>query len=221
MALQTPPLFGSEARAVDRRETRGAAASPLPQADRAWRLFGISLIAAATCIAAAQGARAQPAPGPEGGPPKPMMHGGHRGPAGAGMMLFAGPPEHVARHVDRMLDGLNASDAQRTQIKQIAQAAAADLKTQHDAGKALRDRQRQVFAAPTVDANAAESLRQQMLAQHDQASRRVLTAMLDISRVLTPEQRATLAQREQQQEAVMQDRMQRMQRERANAPARS
>jgi len=193
---------------------------PAPAGAHARRLLGVALIAAAAGMATLQAQAQSAPPAPGGAAPKMMMHGGHRGPGGP-MMLFAGPPEHVARHVDHMLDGLNATDGQRTQIKQIAQAAAADLKTQHDAGKALRDRQRQVFAAPTVDANAAETVRQQMLAQHDQASRRVLTAMLDISRVLTPEQRALLAQREQQREAVMHDRMQRMQRERADAPTKS
>ncbi|HEY9064008.1 MAG TPA: hypothetical protein VIO33_03435, partial [Burkholderiaceae bacterium] len=53
--------------------------------------------------------------------------------AGGGMMMFGGSPEQIARHVDHMLDGLNATDAQRTQIKQIAQAAAADLKAQREA----------------------------------------------------------------------------------------
>ena len=62
----------------------------------------------------------------------------------------------------------------------------------------------ELFRQPTVDANAAEALRQQMLQQHDQASRRMLQAMLDVSRVLTPEQRAQLAQRMQQRREMMQ-----------------
>ena len=80
-----------------------------------------------------------------------------------------------------MLDGLNATDAQRSQIKQIAQAAADDLKAPAR-GRAARcaSSSLQIFAAPTVDAAAAESLRQQMLPQHDQASRRMLQAMLDV-----------------------------------------
>ena len=138
---------------------------------------------------------------------------GHHGMGGPGMM-FAGPPEHVGRVVDRMLDGLNATDAQRTQIKQIAVAAAQDLKAQRDAGRSLHERSMQIFTAPTVDANSAETLRQQMEAQHDQASKRVLQAMLDVSRVLTPEQRAKIGTRMQERQAAMQDRMQRMERER-------
>jgi len=139
---------------------------------------------------------------------------GMQGPGGnPGMMMFGGSPEHVGRAVDHLLDGLGATDAQRSQIKQIATAAAADLKAQRDAGRGLHEKAMQVFAAPSVDAAAAESLRQQMLAQHDQASKRMLQAMLDVSKVLTPEQRAKVGERMKQRQAVMQDRQQRMQRE--------
>jgi len=138
-------------------------------------------------------------------------HGrGHRMEHG---MMFGGSPEHVSRMIDHMLDGLNATDAQRSQIKQIAQAAAADLKAQHQAGRALHERSMQIFTAPTVDPAAAESVRQQMLAQHDEASRRVLQAMLDISRVLTPEQRAKIGEKMKQRQQMMQQRMQRMEQE--------
>ena len=125
-------------------------------------------------------------------------HGGHAGMGGAGPFgpgLFGGPPERIERGVDRMLDGLQATDAQRVQVKQIALAAATDLRAQREAGRGLFECNMQLFTAPVVDANAAEQLRLQMLAQHDQSSRRALQAMLEISRVLSPEQRATLAQR--------------------------
>jgi Spy/CpxP family protein refolding chaperone len=139
--------------------------------------------------------------------------GGHGQGPGPGMMMFGGSPEHAGRGVDRMLDGLGVSDAQRAQIKQIVVAAATDLKAQREAGRALHEQGMQIFAAPTVDAAAAEALRQQMLAQHDQASKRMLQAMLDVSKVLTPQQRAKMAERMKQRQAVMQERMQREQRE--------
>ena len=135
-------------------------------------------------------------------------------PPGSGMMLFNGAPEHIARVVDHMLDGLGATDAQRSQIKQIAQAAAVDLKAQRDGSRGLRDKGMQIFAAPTIDAAAAESLRQQLVALHDQASQRTLQAMLDVGKVLTPEQRAKIGERMKQRQAMMQDRMQRMHGER-------
>ena len=138
---------------------------------------------------------------------QPMRHG-----PGGGMM-FGGSPERVARGVDHMLDGLDATDPQRTQVKQIAQAAAADLMAQREATRALREKGMKIFAAPVVDAAAAESVRQQLGVKHDEASRRVLQAMLDISRVLTPEQRAKLAERMKQRGAQMRERARLMERQ--------
>ena len=141
----------------------------------------------------------------------PGMGGGGHG----GMMMFDGPAGRNGHGLDRMLDGLNASAAQRAQIKQIAMAAATDLKAQREAARGLHEKGMQIFTAPTVDAAAAESLRQQMSAQRDQASKRRLQAMLDIAKVLTPEQRAKIGERMKERQAVMKDRMQRMQQERA------
>lgn len=162
-----------------------------------WLMAGVVLAVSAT-VALSAWAR----PGPGG-------HGGGMGGPG----LFMGSPERIDRGVDHMLEGLNATDAQRTQIKQIARQAAEDLKGQREAGRTLREKSMQIFTAPTVDAAAAESVRQQMLAQHDASSRRMLQAMLDISRVLTPEQRAKVAEQMKQRQQRMQERLQRMQRE--------
>ena len=143
------------------------------------------------------------------GPHMNGMGGGPGGPGGMGpgMMvgmggpgLFMGPgamnPERMNRQIDRMLDGLNATDAQRAQIKEIARVAAVDLKAQHDKddGRALRDKGIQLFSAPTIDAAAVDSLRQQMDALHGQTEKRVMQAMIDIGRVLTPAQRSTAGQ---------------------------
>ena len=147
-----------------------------------------------------------------------MREGGHEG--RPGMMHFGGSPEHMMRGIDPMLDGVNATDAQRTQIKQIVQAAATDLKAQHEGGRALRQKALQIFAAPNVDAAGAEALRQQMSAQHDQASKRMLALMLDVSKVLTPEQRVKIAERMKNRDAQMQDRRQHMPRDNADRPAR-
>jgi Spy/CpxP family protein refolding chaperone len=115
---------------------------------------------------------------------------GHHGGGYHGMM--------GGRMIERMLDGVNATDAQRAQIRQIVQSAMTDLKAQRQAARSLREQSMQLFTQPTVDANAAEALRQQMLQQHDQASRRMLQAMLDASNVLTPEQRVQLGERMKQ-----------------------
>lgn len=128
-----------------------------------------------------------------------MMDGGMGGPGMGGGMMMGGP-----RGMMRMLDDVNATPEQRTQIRSIVQAAMADLRGQRAGGAALREQAAAVFTAPTVDARAAETLRQQMLAQHDQASKRMLQAMIDVSRVLTPEQRKAIGERMAQRHAMMQ-----------------
>lgn len=166
---------------------------------------GLKAVAAAAVLAVAAGAGITAwAQGPHGGMGGRGHHAAH---AMHGGGLFMGSPERI----DRLLDGLNATEAQRTQIKQIARAAAQDLKAQHEQSRALRDKAAALFTAPAVDAAAAESLRQQMLAQHDAASRRVTQAMVDAANVLTPEQRSQLGERLQDRKQRMQERRQRMQ----------
>lgn len=145
---------------------------------------GLRGVILGTAIALAGGASLTAWAMPDAGPGRPSAHGA------AGFGWGASP-----RQLDRMLDSVKATDEQRSQIKQIAQAAAADLKAQREAGKGLREQQARLFTQPTVDAQAVEALRQQMMAQHDQASRRMSQAMLDASRVLTVEQRVQLAER--------------------------
>lgn len=114
----------------------------------------------------------------------------HRGPDGFGGPMMMGNPHRL----ERLLSTLHATDAQRTQIMSILTTARTDLRAQHEAGRALQQKMMDVFTAPSVDANAAESLREQMLTQHDQASRRMMQAMLDVSNVLSPEQRQQFGQ---------------------------
>ena len=170
----------------------------------------VTLLAAIGVSAWAQ--PAPPPPGMDGGPEMMHRHGMHGGGMGGGMM-FGGSPELMGRAIDHMLDGLNVSDAQRSQIKQVVAQAGADLKAQMAAGRGLRQRGMQIFTAPTVDAAAAEQLRQQMLQQHDQMSRRVTQAMVAVANVLTPEQRAKVGERMKDRQARMEERMKRMERD--------
>lgn len=107
---------------------------------------------------------------------------------GGGMMPLMG------RGMERMLDGVNATPEQRAQIEQIRQTTRDAMQAEHESGRALRDEAMALFTQPTVDANAAEALRQKMLARHDRASQRRMQSMLEISRVLTPEQRQQIAE---------------------------
>ena len=121
--------------------------------------------------------------------------GGHGGHGGQGMGMGMGMGMMHGRMVERMLDNVNATTEQRAQIKQITERAAAERKAQSESGHALREQGIKLFTQPTVDANAAEALRQQVMQQHDRASRRMMQTLVEVSRVLTPEQRKQLAER--------------------------
>jgi periplasmic protein CpxP/Spy len=125
------------------------------------------------------------------------MHGGgmgHGGMQGMHGMMPGG------RHLDRMLDAVKATEAQRDKIHTIAQAAHQDLDKLHEQGRTLREQAMGLMAQAKVDAVAAEAQRQKMLAHHDAVSKRMMTAMLDTAQVLTPEQRATLAEHMKQRQ---------------------
>lgn len=135
-------------------------------------------------------------PGGSGGPAghRGHMMGGEHGPHGGGMdMKWSG----------RMLDAVKASPEQRAQIQKIMEGARTDLQAQREAGQALRGQLMQAMAQPNIDANAVEQLRQKMLAQHDQVSKRRMQAMVDAARVLTPEQRKQLSERMGQRRDMM------------------
>jgi periplasmic protein CpxP/Spy len=115
-----------------------------------------------------------------------------------------GPGDHKMQHqMRRMLDVMNATPEQRAQIKQIMESAHNDLAPQRDARHKLHAQQQALMTQPNVDARAAETLRQQIQAQREVVSKRMLQAQLDVSRVLTPEQRKLLAERMNQHRAMM------------------
>jgi len=162
------------------------------------------LALAATMSVAALAAHAQPAPGDA--PPPPPPHGMHRGGPDFGGPGF-GPMGPMGGLHGKLLKDAGVTDAQQAQIKQIFEAARNDLKSQRDTERQLHDRMQALFTAPTVDANAVEQVRQQMHAAHDVESKRITLAMIDASRVLTPEQRAKIAQLKTQQREKMKERM--------------
>jgi periplasmic protein CpxP/Spy len=133
--------------------------------------------------------------GTEACPHRVSHHGGMHG-----AMMPGG------RMLNRMLDDIKATDAQRAQIKAIQEAAQADLKKLHAEHANARQDAMQLLAAPVVDATALEKQRQAMLQHHDAVSKRMMTAMLDTSKVLTPEQRSALATQWQERAKARQER---------------
>ena len=162
--------------------------SPSRRPHDAFRLFLVT-VTVAVAAGLSQNALAAPHEGPG-------MHGG------MGMMGMQQDGGHM-RQMERMLGAVNATPDQRAQVRQIVQAAQGDAQGQHDATRKLREQGQALFVQPTVDARAVEAVRQQMLGLHDQASKRRMQVMLDVSRVFTVEQRKTLAERMTQRRAMM------------------
>jgi len=137
---------------------------------------------------------------------QPMMpHGGpgaHGGPGGPGAH-----GEFGGGRMEHMLDAVDATDAQHAQIKKIMQAAQADLKTQHETMRTLHEQSLALLAAPKIDAAAIEALRVKQNAVHEQVSKRMSQAMIDAAGVLTPEQRAKLAEKMKKYQARMAEAM--------------
>lgn len=162
---------------------------------RPWRLMMATLVLALAGGVAQTAVAAPPEGPPPGmGPGPHVMHPGMR--PGMQRKMHQGPEMAGggARFLGRMLDLAKATPEQRSQIHQIMQAARQDLHAQREAGRKLRDQQHVLLTQPNVDAAAVEALRQQMLAQHDQASRRMTQALVEASRVLTPEQRKLIGE---------------------------
>ena len=134
-------------------------------------------------------AQAQPMTGLSGKDGIALHHGSQQAahhPQGGqgGMMMMS----------ERMLDSVGASAEQKTRVRDILKTAQDERHQLREAGQAQFQQMLQLLSAPQIDAAAAEALRQQQQARHDAASKRMLQAMLEVQAVLTPEQRAKLAE---------------------------
>ena len=166
---------------------------------RAFRLFTLTALIGLT------GAMLQPAHAAPGGHGAMSGHGdmaamsgratGMDGVGHIGQMNSMGHIGHIGHigHMGRVLDRIGATAEQKAQIKTIMESAHNELQPVHAQMKTLRDQSTALFTQPAVDANAAEALRLQMQTLNGQVSKRMLQAMVESSRVLTPDQRAKMA----------------------------
>lgn len=116
--------------------------------------------------------------------------GGHCGPHGA---MNADPAEKAAFVAQRISDRADATDAQRASIE----AVLVDLFTDMDALRADKEtfhaRVLDVLTAETIDAEQLQALRADGMVKVDDASTQAVDALAEIASILTPEQRADLA----------------------------
>jgi len=101
---------------------------------------------------------------------------------------------HAARMLDRVLDEIDASDAQAERIRTIADSAFAELAAARAADPAAggADALRALVTAESVDRGALEALRSAHVERAAALSAIAATRLADALEVLTPAQRVTL-----------------------------
>ena len=113
---------------------------------------------------------------------------------GGGMGFFGGGGGgFMAFRMHQLLDKVNATESQRTQIKSIWQGLRPQLKATHEEHAKLHLQLTAVMTATTIDPTAVEKLRQQTVQLMDKASTIISKGMIETARVLTPEQRKQIA----------------------------
>ncbi|MEO8019860.1 MAG: periplasmic heavy metal sensor [Pseudomonadota bacterium] len=114
---------------------------------------------------------------------------GHHGP----MMAQHSTDDHL-EHMQAMLTRIGASEAQKAQIEGILKPALEDVRTTHETFFGGFKEFHEAIAAPSIDRARLESLRAAQVKIIDDASKRLVIAISDAAEVLSPEQRAALAQ---------------------------
>ena len=143
-----------------------------------------ALIAGAVTLAFAFGAVAATA-APEA---VAAMHpGGHGGHGGKGMHAMG------AMHLEKLLAEAGATAEQKAKITANMKRAHAAMEPLHARMGDTHRSVHELLAAPSIDRAALERLRAQRIADVDQASKVMVSALADSAEALTPEQRAKVA----------------------------
>jgi Spy/CpxP family protein refolding chaperone len=117
----------------------------------------------------------------------------HSGGGQHGHMAHRGSGHHL-EHVQAMLTKIGATDVQKAQIEGLIAPALDDMKAAHQAHSAAFEKFHEAITATSIDRARLESLRAEQVKSLDETSRRLVTAIGDAAEVLSPEQRAKLAE---------------------------
>jgi periplasmic protein CpxP/Spy len=98
-----------------------------------------------------------------------------------------------ARRLERLLDKVNATPGQRSQIEAIWNGLRPQLKSFHQQEHALHQQMAAALSAPTINPSAIEQLRQQSMGIANQMSSTFTQGVVQTAQVLTPDQRRTAA----------------------------
>jgi protein CpxP len=149
--------------------------TPVPQAPNSRRRLGLVFLALPLLIGAASFSIAR-AHGPGGG-------------GGGGEM-----GEFMQWRVQRMLDAIGATDAQKAQIKAAFEAQRPQQKALREERQKLRQQMEQALTAPTIDKAAIEQLRRQSVQLMDKGSTLFTQGVVSAAQVLTVAQRKELVE---------------------------
>lgn len=103
----------------------------------------------------------------------------------------------VEAHLDRfgeVLTKIGASDAQKTQIDGLLRGAFGNVAVMRDGHHAALGEMHELLLASTLDREQLESLRARQIKALDDASKELVAAFGNAAEILSPEQRAALAQ---------------------------
>ncbi|MDQ0392272.1 Spy/CpxP family protein refolding chaperone [Labrys monachus] len=102
---------------------------------------------------------------------------------------------HMQNFVRMALDSVAATSDQEAKIHDIVASAFTDLAPKPEDRAALAKQAIELLRAPTIDKAGVEKLRTDFVGQMDAKSKRFVDALLQAADVLTPDQRAKLADR--------------------------
>jgi Spy/CpxP family protein refolding chaperone len=135
----------------------------------------------------------------------------HGGPSGSGFGHRGGwhmgpggqmDPEAMKRRVDAsvrwMLADINATEAQQSRIADIVGSTMKDMAPLREKHREARRSVMELLAKPNVDRAALEAIRAEEIQAADAMSKRFVQSLADVAEVLTPEQRAQLAEKMKQ-----------------------
>jgi periplasmic protein CpxP/Spy len=99
-----------------------------------------------------------------------------------------GPGMH-GRRIEKILDHVNATPAQRAQIRAAWDGLRPQIKGLRQQHHAVRKQMLTALTAPTINTSEVERLRQQATGLHEKMSALVTQGMVATAQALTPEQR--------------------------------
>ena len=103
--------------------------------------------------------------------------------------------EHAAMATKWVLRDIDASEEQQERVTRIVTGTIDDLFRHKEGHQGNRQAFAAQLGAASLDRAALEEIRKSEIALADQASKRLVQALADVSEVLTPEQRQALVER--------------------------